>query len=193
MAAAAARRWRISMRRKKMYTRRTIPFRRRALLLPLLALLPGCASLGNLGNLLSAPTFQVDQGQQAQLRLLPPGPGRPAGGAAIRLYARVTNPNPLAVTLSTLAGQLELEGRQAAEVNFPLGVPLAAGGQTVVPLDIAVSFSDVPALGGVIMNALTGRSIAYRLNGTVGVDAGPLGRPTFGPMALLSGSTRVTR
>lgn len=78
-------------------------------------------------------------------------------------------------------------------MNFPLGVPLAAGGQTVVPLDIAISFSDVPALGGVILNAVTGRSVAYRLNGTVGVDAGPLGRPTFGPMALLSGSTRVTR
>jgi hypothetical protein len=171
---------------------RVLPFRRAALLLAL-ALLPGCASLGGLGQVLSAPTFRVDESQQAQLRLLAPGPGRPSGGAAIRLYARVSNPNPLALTLSTLAGGLELEGRQAAEVNFPLGVPLAANGETVVPLDISVNFNDIPALGGVILNAVTGRPLQYRLNGTVGVNAGLLGQPTFGPMTLLSGSVRVTR
>lgn len=176
-----------------MTARLPIPFRRGALLLALAALLPGCATLGALGNVLSAPTFAVDDSQQPQLRLLGPGPGRPTGGAAIRLYARVSNPNPLAVTLSRLAGQLELEGQQAAQVNFPLGVPLAARGQTVVPLDIAVNFSDIPGLGRVILNAVTGRAIQYRLNGTVGVDAGPLGQPSFGPMSLLSGSVRVTR
>ncbi len=175
-----------------MQMQRTVPLRR-ALLLAVLVLLPGCASLGGLGNVLSAPTFRVDEGQQAQLRLLPPAPGRPSGGAAIRLYARVSNPNPLALTLSTLAGGLELEGRQAARVNFPLGVPLAANGETVVPLDISVNFNDIPALGGVILNAVTGRPLQYRLNGTVGVNAGLLGQPTFGPMTLLSGSVRVTR
>lgn len=175
-----------------MSMQRVVRLRRGALLLAL-ALLPGCASLGGLGNVLSAPTFRVDESQQAQLRLLPPGPGRPSGGAAIRLYARVTNPNPLALTLSSLAGGLELEGRQAAQVNFPLGVPLAANGETMVPLDISVNFNDIPALGGVLLNAVTGRPLQYRLNGTVGVDAGLLGQPTFGPMTLLSGNVRVTR
>jgi len=175
-----------------MISRRTNPFRRGALLLALILALPGCATLG-LQDVLSAPTFRVDEQQQAQLRLLPPGAGRPAGGAAIRLYARVGNPNPIALTLSTLAGGLQLEGRQAAQVNFPLGVPLAANGEVVVPIDIAISFSDIPALSSVLLNAATGRAVRYQLNGTVGVDAGLLGRPTFGPTTLLSGDLRLTR
>ena len=176
-----------------MWIRRAIPLRRGALLLALLAFISGCASLGALAAALSAPTFAVDQSQQPQLRLLGPGAGHPAGGAALRLYARVNNPNPIALTLSTLAGALELEGRQAANVNFPLGVPLAARGQTVVPLDVTVSFSDVPALGSILLNAVTGRAVQYRLNGTVGVNTGVFGPQNFGPMTLLSGSVAVTR
>ena len=125
--------------------------------------------------------------------MVPPGPGRPSGGAAVRLFARVTNPNPVGITLSTLAGGLELQGRQAARVDFPLGVPLQAGGQQVVPLDITVNFDDIPTIGSVLLRAVTGQSIAYRLNGTVGVNAGLLGQPTFGPMTLLEGNVRVQR
>lgn len=164
---------------------------RGALLLALVAVLPGCATLAQIG--LQPPQFRVEGTDQAQLRLLPPGPGRPSGGASIRLFARVTNPNPVGLTLSSLAGGLELQGRQAARVDFPLGVPLAAGGEQVIPLDISVSFDDIPSLGSVLLRAVTGQSIAYRLNGTVGVDAGLLGQPTFGPMTLLEGSARVTR
>ncbi|HEU0054327.1 MAG TPA: LEA type 2 family protein [Longimicrobium sp.] len=164
--------------------------RRGAALLALLAL-PGCATLQQLG--IQAPQFSVDGSQQAQLRLLPPGPGRPAGGAALRLYARVSNPNAVGLTLSTVAGGLQLQGREAAQVNFPLGVPLQAGQETMVPLDVTISFNDVPGLADVLLRAVTGQSIRYALNGTVGVDAGLLGAPTFGPMTLLSGDVRVTR
>jgi hypothetical protein len=165
--------------------------RRGALLLAMAVALPGCATLQQLG--IMAPQFRVDGGQQAQIRLLPPGPGRPSGGASIRLFARVSNPNPVGITLSTLAGGLELQGRQAARVDFPLGVPLSAGGEQVVPLDISVSFDDIPTLGSVLLRAATGQSIAYRLNGTVGVNAGLLGQPSFGPMTLLEGNVRVQR
>ena len=165
---------------------------RGALLLALPALFSGCATLG-LQNILQPPSFSVDDTQQAQLRLLPPGPGRPSGGAAVRLYARVGNPNPVGFTLSALAGTLQLEGRNAARVDFPLGVPLGAGQQTIVPLDLAVDFADLPQLGSTILRAVTGQSIRYALNGTVGVDAGVLGQPTFGPMTLLAGDVRVTR
>ena len=158
-----------------------------------LAILHGCATLGSLGAVIQPPSFQVDQTQQAQLRLLGPGPGRPLGGAAVRLYARVRNPNPLGLTLSTVAGGLLLEGQQAAQVNFPLGVPLTAGQETVVPLDIGISFSEIPALAGVLTRAVTGSPIRYRLDGTVGINAGLLGQPTFGPMTLLQGDLRVTR
>lgn len=158
--------------------------------LMVMAAASGCATLA---GAIQPPGFRVDSSQQAQLRLLPPSPGRPSGGAAVRLFARVSNPNPMGITLSTLAGTLELEGRGAARVDFPLGVPLAAGQETVVPLDISVDFRDLPGLGTTLLNALTGRPIGYRLFGTVGVDAGVLGQPTFGPMSLLAGEVRVTR
>lgn len=163
---------------------------RPAVALAVLALAGGCATLA---AALQAPTFRVDSAQQAQLRILGPAAGRPLGGAAVRLFARVNNPNPVAITLSRLAGDLQLEGRGAARVDFPLGVPMAAGGETVVPLDISVNFADLPALGSTLMNAATGRPVRYRLVGTVGVDAGMLGQPTFGPMALLDGEVRVAR
>ena len=35
---------------------------------------------------------------------------------------------------------------------------------------------------------LSREPLAYHLEGTIGVDAGQLGQPTFGPMTLLRGS-----
>ena len=165
--------------------------RRGAVLLAALPALSGCATLAQLG--IQAPQFTVDNTQPAQLRLLAPGFGRPQGGAAIRVFARVRNPNPIGITLARLAGGLQLEGRSAANVDFPLGVPLLGNSETVVPLDISVNFNDIPGLADVLLRAATGQSIRYALNGTVGVDAGVLGQPTFGPMNLISGSARVTR
>ena len=164
---------------------------RAALLIAALPALSGCATLAQLG--IQPPQFSVDNAQQAQLRLVGPSFGHPQGGAAIRLYARVRNPNPIGLTLARLAGGLQLEGQQAAQVDFPLGVPLQGNSEAVVPLDIIVNFNDIPGLANVLLRAATGQSVRYNLNGTVGVDAGVLGQPTFGPMNLLSGSMRVTR
>lgn len=165
----------------------------RTAMLPVLVLaLSGCAGLG-LENVLQAPTFRVDGEQQAHLRLIGPSAGSPLGGAAVRLYARVGNPNPVGLTLTRLVGQLQLQGQNAARVDFPLGVPLQANGEVVVPIDIALNFNDLPGLANVARNALMGGAIAYSLNGTVGVDAGLLGQPTFGPMDLVQGNLRVTR
>ncbi|HEX2093589.1 MAG TPA: LEA type 2 family protein [Longimicrobiaceae bacterium] len=163
---------------------------RRSPLLLLFLLLPGCATLG---QIIQPPRFEVARDRQAELRLLGPSASRPLGGAAVRLWARVQNPNPLGLTLSTLAGGLLLEGRQAARVDFPLGVPLQPGQETVIPIEVGISFADVPELAGVLTRAITGAPINYQLDGTVGVDAGPLGQPTFGPMTLLRGDVRVTR
>jgi len=54
-----------------------------------------------------------------------------------------------------------------------------------------VSLSDLPELAAVARRALGGGTIPYRLDGTIGVDAGAFGRPTFGPLTLLSGEMRV--
>lgn len=165
----------------------------RTAMLPLLMIaLSGCAGLG-LEQVLQAPTFRVDQSQQAHLRLLGPSLERPVGGAAVRLYARVGNPNPVGLTLTRLVGQLQLQGANAARIDFPLGVALQAGGETLVPIDIAIDFNDIPGLANVARNAISGQPINYSLNGTVGVDAGLLGQPSFGPMQLLSGELRATR
>ena len=165
--------------------------RRIAVLAVGLPALSGCATLAQLG--LQAPQFSVDNAQPAQLRLVGPSFGNPQGGAQIRLFARVRNPNPVGLTLARLAGALNLEGRSAARVDFPLGVPLQGNSEAVVPLDITVNFNDIPSLGSVLLRAATGGSVRYDLQGTIGVDAGVLGQPTFGPMSLLNGSMRVTR
>lgn len=158
-----------------------------------LALLSGCASLGMLGQVVQPPRFEVAREREAEIRLLPPAPGRPLGGAAVRLWARVENPNPLGITLSSLNGDLFLEGREAARVGFPLGVPLRAGEATLVPLEVSIGFAEVPGLASVLTRAVVGEPVRYRLAGTVGVDAGAFGEPVFGPMTLLDGEVRVTR
>jgi hypothetical protein len=157
-----------------------------------LALLGACATLGQILQL-QAPTFNVDGQHPAELHLLVPGMGHPTGGLSLRLYARVHNPNPLGVTLTTVAGALSLEGQQAANVSFPLGVPLGANQENVVPMDISISFSEIPGLANVAQKALTGAPLRYSLQGTFGVDAGALGRPTFGPTQLLAGEVRAFR
>lgn len=158
--------------------------------LALAALLPGCASLGQVIQPLG---FRVDSQQQAQLRLTGPSAGSPLGGAALRVYVRVSNPNPVGLTLSRITGGLLLEGTQAARVDFPLGLPLQAGQETVIPLDIGISFADLPGLAGVAQRALSGTPIRYQLDGTFSLDAGLLGQPTFGPTTLFQGEVRPIR
>jgi hypothetical protein len=161
--------------------------------LVLAATLAGCSALGMLRDILKPPIFQAAPNRPAQLRLVMPSLQHPLGGATVRLFARVQNPNPVGFTLSALAGSLFLEGVEAAHVSFPLGVPLVAQQEAVVPLDITLNFSDLPNLGAVAKRALTGSPLAYRLNGTVTVDAGALGRPTFGPSTLLEGQVQPIR
>jgi hypothetical protein len=155
-----------------------------------LLLTSGCATLG-MG--IQAPRFSVADEQPSEIRLLGPSLQRPVGGASIRIYARVENPNPVGITLSSLAGTLRLEGFDAADAEFPLGLPLAAGQATVVPLDIAVSFANLPGLADVLGRAVTTGQVAYSLRGTAAVDAGPLGQPSFGPMTLLQGTVQARR
>jgi late embryogenesis abundant protein len=161
-------------------------------LVAVIAIVQGCASLGALG-LVRPPRFRTDPDRPAELRLVGPSLSRPLGGATVRLWARVENPNPFSVTLSTVAGRLFLEGTEAADVDLPLGLPLVSGQDESVPLDLSLSFENVPRLGDVLARAALGSDVGYRLEGTLGVDAGSLGRPTFGPFTLLAGDVRVRR
>jgi hypothetical protein len=149
-----------------------------------------CASLGPLAQIIQPPRFeQADR--TSEIRLARPSASRPLGGASVRVWTRVTNPNPSGFTLSSVRATLIVEGEHAADGEFPLGLPLAAGQQSTIPIDLAMDFSDLPALSAIVRRAAAGRSLAYRLDGTVGVDAGRLGRPTFGPMTLVTGELQV--
>lgn len=151
-----------------------------------------CATLG-LGDVLSAPRFSEVPEREPTMRILGPSAERPRGGAAIRLWTRVENPNPVGLTLASLVGELFLEDARAAGVDFPLGIPLPAGQDTVIPLELSVSFEDLPGLADAATRAITGQPLNYRLDGTVSVDAGALGAPSFGPSTLLRGELDVLR
>ena len=151
---------------------------------------PGCAALEQLRALVQAPKFEEAQGQPAEIRLLPPGGANPLGGAGVRIWTKVTNPNSFGIRLGTVSATLFLEGSRAADADFPLGLPLGPGQDSVVPIDLSISFADLPGLANVIRRASASEPLAYRLDGTIGVDAGRLGTPTFGPMTLVRGDLR---
>jgi hypothetical protein len=113
----------------------------------------------------------------------------------VRLWAEVENPNPFGVLLDRLDGTFFLEDTRAAGVDFPFGLELGARDQTVVPIDLTLDFEDVSALADVVRRAVGDREVGYRLEGTIGVDAGPLGELTFGPTDWLEGEldARVVR
>ena len=151
-----------------------------------LLVLAGCAELNQLGGLVQPPRFEQVPDQPAEIRLLG------LNGAGVRLWTRVTNPNPFGLRLGTLKGTLYLDESRAATADFPLGLSLGAGGNSVIPIDISISFADLPGLRGVAGRIAGGQSLPYRLEGTIGVDAGRLGQPVFGPMTLIRGETRRT-
>jgi LEA14-like dessication related protein len=117
-----------------------------------------------------------------------PSSCRLLGGAVVRIWTKVSNPNPFGFTLSTLDGTLYLDDVRAATSAFPLGLPLTAGGETTIPIELSIDFSEIPGLSGVIRNAIARQPVGYRLEGTIGVDAGRLGSPRFGPMTFVRGT-----
>ena len=151
---------------------------------------PGCASLEGLRALVQAPQFEHAEGRQSEIRISGPSISSPVGGASVRLWTKVTNPNGFGLTLGTLRGTLHLEGARAATVDFPLGLPLQARSDAEVPIDILVDFKDVPGLSEAITRALTRQPLEYELEGTVSVEAGAFGEPVFGPMTILRGELR---
>jgi len=150
----------------------------------------GCGALAPLATIIQPLRFeQADQ--PAELRLVTPSLSHPLGGAGVTLYLHVSNPNPFGVTLSTLSTTLALKGSRAATGDFPLGLPLTAGENSVVPIDLSIDVADVPGLANALRQAAAGQPVAYQLDGTVGLDAGRFGRPTFGPMLLVRGDLGV--
>ena len=156
-----------------------------------LALISGCAAIGDLTRLIQPPRFSEVPDRRPELRLLPPSSEHRAGAAAIRLWTEVENPNTFGLTLSHLGGTLFLEESRAASAEFPLGLPLGARARTVIPLDLTVGFADVPGLRVALDRAVRYGRVGYRLDGTIAVDTGPFGERSFGPMTMISGELNV--
>ena len=152
-----------------------------------------CASLGPLAQIVQPPRFRQADNQPAEIRLIAPSLRNPTGGAGVRVWLEVSNPNAFGFTVSTVNATRALQGTRAAIGDFPLGLPLRAGQSSVVPLDLSINFADVPNLASSVRRLATGGAIDYQLDGTVGVEAGRLGTPTFGPMRLTDGELRVIR
>jgi hypothetical protein len=57
-----------------------------------------CATLESLRQFVQPPRFAEARDQPAEIRLQPPSGARPLGGAFIRLWVRVSNPNPFGFT-----------------------------------------------------------------------------------------------
>ena len=152
--------------------------------------LTGCAELNKLASLVQAPQFEQAPDHRAEIRMTGAGSGLPIGGAGVRLWARVTNPNPFSLTLGTLKGTLFLEDARAADVDFPLGLPLAAGGETTVPIDLSVSFANLPGLADSIRRAISRQPLRTGSKEPLGLMPGDSGNPVFGPLTLLRGDVR---
>ena len=153
------------------------------------AMAAGCAALEQLG--IQALRFESADDRGTELRLLEPSAGRPLGGAALRLWTHVENPNGFGLRLTEVAGDLSIADAGVIDVEFPLGLPLVAFQDTVIPLDVSIGFDDLPALGQIARAAIGGRGLDYRLDGTFAVEAGRYGEPRFGPWTLLEGEIRV--
>ena len=150
-----------------------------------------CATLDQFGRLIQPVHFEQADDRGSEIRLVGPRSGQPLGGAAVRIWTRVRNPNPFGLTLRTLRATLMLEDTRAADGEFPLGLPLRGGQDSVVPLDLSIRFSEVPALATMFRRSSLSQPLRYRVEGSFSVDVGNLGSPAFGPMTLFSGEMRA--
>jgi hypothetical protein len=75
--------------------------------------LAGCATLEGLRALIQPPRFEQAPDRASEIRLSSIQSGRPAGGATVRIWANVTNPNPFGFTLSTVQATLLLDDVEA--------------------------------------------------------------------------------
>jgi hypothetical protein len=103
--------------------------------------------------------------QPAEIRLVGPSAERPIGGAVVRIWTRVSNPNAFGFRLATLRTTLLLDGSRAATGDFPLGLPLGPREETVVPLDL---FNQLQRPGGACLASSAAPPTArpYPINST---------------------------
>lgn len=119
-------------------------------------------------RMLSAPTFRIDPNGSGFVRIDPPGVGD--GSAVFRLVLAAENPNPFALKLSALDGDLYLQEVRAAQAQFRGGLELPANGSSRLVIDARVPLTAAPALLEALASVLGGGSVRYRVDAAVAVD-----------------------
>ncbi len=140
--------------------------------------LTGCVQ-----NVIRSPQFEMREA--GLLKLNPPGLNGVAPEAVIRVTLDARNPNPFELNLEELRFDLFLDGAKLA-AGIGSKLQLKAGGvpsSFFVDVEIPISTNTLQSLGKIV----AGSSVQYRLDGSFKVDAGPLGKPGFGPYTLAQG------
>ena len=147
--------------------------------LGLLALaLTGCVQ-----SVIRSPQFEMREA--GLLKLNPPGLNGIAPEAVIRITLDARNPNPFEFNLEELRFDLLLDGAKLA-TGIGSDLKLKANGvpsSFFVDVQIPITTNSLQSLGKIV----GGSSVQYRLDGGFRVDAGPLGKPSFGPYTLAQG------
>jgi hypothetical protein len=119
-------------------------------------------------RMLSVPTFNLDARGSGFVGGAPPGIGD--GSALFRLALVANNPNPFALKLAALEGDLFLQDVRAAAVSFRGGLDLPASGSARLVVDVRVPLTAAPALLETLGAALGGGQVRYRVDSSVAVD-----------------------
>ena len=141
-------------------------------------------------GIVEPPRFEAADGRAGEIHFTTPLLAKPPGPANVTVRMHVTNPNPFGVTLGALEATLFVEELRAARCHIPLAVPLGAWQESDVSIGLSIDLAAVPELARVMLPAAIGNAISYRLDGTVGIDAGPFGQQTFRRQML--GELRAT-
>jgi LEA14-like dessication related protein len=136
------------------------------LLLPVL-LLAGCASVQRLAaSVFAPPRLHLERATVTEVDL---------EGSTIQLDFTVENPNDIGFRVASATWRLEVEGAAVAEGALPGGVALPARERSPFQLAARLRWGDVDRL---VQRALRQPQVAYRAEGTIGVDT-PVGVVTL--------------
>lgn len=141
------------------------------------------ALTGCIQNVVRSPQFEMREA--GLLRLNPPGLNGVAPEAVIRITLDARNPNPFDLSLTELSADLYLDNSKLATATLA-GLQMKANGVPstfFVDVNVPIQVQSLQNLGRIV----AGASVTYKLDGSFRVDAGPLGKPRFGPYTLAEG------
>ena len=134
-------------------------------------------------------TPQFEMLEAGLLKLNPPGLNGGAAEAVIRIQVQGRNPNPFGLKLEEIRFDLLLEGAKIAAGVAPNFELKASGVPTSFPVDVEIPL-DLNTLKS-LARIVTGQPTSYQMLGGFRMDAGVLGKPSFGPYTIAQGTFKA--